>query len=172
LNLHLVDIDADVVAAWRRHFASFDDVDIQDGDILRLARNTIVSPANGYGNMDGGIDALYTEHFGSRPQIEIQDQIARLSSGYLRVGQALLVSTGDPRIPHMISAPTMIVPEPVPASNCFFAMSAILRTASLHPQVVTDVFCPGLCTGTGLVPPDDAAREMALAYTKFKARIT
>ncbi len=73
-------------------------------------------------------------------------------------------------IPYMISAPTMVFPEQVPANNCFFAMSAILRTASRHPDVVADVYCPGLATGTGEVPPDDAAREMALAYGKWKAR--
>ncbi len=170
MNLHLVDVDADVVAAWRTHFAAFPEVDVQLGDILQIAENTIVSPANGYGNMDGGIDALYTEHFGYGPQREIQGQIARLNVGYLRVGQALLVKTGDPRIPYMISAPTMIVPEVVPASNCFFAMSAILRTASRHSDVVAEVYCPGLGTGTGKVPPDAAAREMALAYAKWKER--
>lgn len=170
MNLHLVDVDADVVAAWRTHFAPYPEVDVQLGDILQVAENTIVSPANGYGNMDGGIDALYTERFGPRPQREIQQQIAQLADGYLRVGKALLVRTGDPRIPYMISAPTMVFPEQVPASNCFFAMSAILRTASRHPDLVTDVYCPGLATGTGEVPPDDAAREMALAYGKWRER--
>jgi O-acetyl-ADP-ribose deacetylase (regulator of RNase III) len=170
MNLHLVDVDGDVVSAWRRHFARDGEVDIEQGHILELARTTIVSPANGYGIMDGGIDALYTEHFGYQPQREVQDQIARLADGYLRVGQALLVTTGDPRVPYLISAPTMLVPEPIPASNCFFAMAAVLRTASRHAGTVTDVYCPGLGTGTGRVPADDAAREMALAYQKWKAR--
>ena len=47
----------------------------------------------------------------------------------------------------------MIVPEVIPASNCFFAMSAILRVASLYPVAVADVYSPGLGTGTGEILP-------------------
>lgn len=40
-------------AGARRAFAGVDDVACEDGDILAVARNALVSPANSYGFMDG-----------------------------------------------------------------------------------------------------------------------
>lgn len=170
MNLHLIDMSAKLIESWIQHFADFPEVHILCGDILHHATNTIVSPANSYGFMDGGIDRMYTEFFGMQPQQEVQDQIRLRPNGMFRVGSAIFVHTGHPSIPYMIAAPTMISPEAIPASNCFFAMSAILRTCSQHRDVITDIFCPGLGTGVGKVPPSEAAKEMADAYRKWKFR--
>jgi len=167
MGLWLVGINPDLVSAWADEFKAFPDVHIVEGDILKIAENTIVSPANSYGFMDGGIDRLYTEFFGLQPQTEIQKQIALRPEGYLPVGAAVFVETGHPRIPYMIAAPTMISPGPVSAVNCFFAMSAILQTAHRHRNLVKKIFCPGLATGTGRVAPAIAAKEMADAYRKW-----
>ena len=48
-------------------------------------------------------------------------------------------------------------------------MRAILRIASTNEEVGREIYCPGLATGIGSVPPDDAAREMANAYRDFFA---
>jgi O-acetyl-ADP-ribose deacetylase (regulator of RNase III) len=90
-----------------------------------------------------------------------------LLGGELPVGAAVFVETGDHSIPFLIAAPTMVTPQPVPPAHSFFAMSAILRTASLHAGRVTTVCCPGLATGIGEVGPDDAAAEMAAAWRKW-----
>jgi hypothetical protein len=58
--LYFVDTAGDLVDELRRVFAGVDEVVCLDGDILAVARNTIVSPANSYGFMDGGIDAAYS----------------------------------------------------------------------------------------------------------------
>ena len=108
MQLWLVDINHDVVAAWRGAFKLHPEVQIVEGDILTLAENTIVSPANSYGFMDGGIDRAYTDYFGLRAQTELQDSIARREEGYLPVGASLLVRTGNERVPFMICAPTMM----------------------------------------------------------------
>jgi len=170
MRLHLVDTNPEMADRWQVHFAPFPEVQIVHGDILALAHNTIVSPANSYRFMDGGIDGQYTDCFGFRPQEEVQRKIALRPEGYLPVGAAALVGTGHSRVPYLISAPTMIGPGPVEAANSFFAMSAVLRVAAGHPEAVTDVFCPGLGTGIGEVPPDKAAREMAAAYGHWKER--
>jgi hypothetical protein len=59
MRLHLIDTEADLVRCWSEAFAAFPEVEVLRGDILHNARDTIVSPANGYGYMDGGIDRLY-----------------------------------------------------------------------------------------------------------------
>ena len=172
MRLHLIDTNAELANAWQRDFADMPDVFVSAGNILECAENTIVSPANGYGLMDGGIDEQYTDFFGDTPQRRIQDIIARRPEGILPVGAAVLVETGHSRIPYMISAPTMVDPQPVGPENAFRAMSATLRTVSRHTDKVTDLYCPGLGTGIGRIPPDDASREMAAAYRKWVHQAT
>ena len=89
------------------------------GDILSLGVAAVVSPANSFGIMDGGLDALYTSFFGPQLQQRLQGMIREQAGGELLVGQALLVETGHPHIRWCISAPTMRVPTlldtPLPA---------------------------------------------------------
>lgn len=167
MELWLVDIDPLVVEAWEITFEGCPNVYIRQADILSIAENTIVSPANGYGIMDGGIDLIYSEYFGERPQQEIQKKISDRPEGILPVGSAVLVETGNKKIPYIISAPTMIIPEIVDKVNVYFAMSAILKIARSNSNIVKKVFCPGLATGTGGVLPIDAANEMANCYKRI-----
>lgn len=55
--------------------------------------------------MDEGIDERYTNYFGLKPQNEVQKKIKDRPEGYLPVGAAVY------------SAPTMLVPQPVPVVN-------------------------------------------------------
>lgn len=173
MKLHLVDINPKLVAAWMRSFFGLSGVSINERNILEVATDTIVSPANGYGFMDGGIDGLYTDFFGLQPQEQLQEVIAGRTEGFLPVGAAVMVKTGHQRIPRMIAAPTMITPGPVDAANCFQAMIAILECAWQHRNVIRDIYCPGLATGTGRVEEESAAEEMANAYRKWcKVRLS
>jgi len=156
MKLHLVDIDPDVVREWERAFLPFPEVRVTQGDILKIAENTIVSPANSYGFMDGGIDEQYTGFFGLGPQTRLHEMIAIHPEGRLPVGSALLLPTGHSRIPWMISAPTMETPGPVPRHNAFYAMAAILICAARNRDLVKEVFCPGLGTGIGRISADAA----------------
>jgi len=165
--LHLVDINFEMVEQWKIYFTDFPDVKIECGDILELAENTIVSPANSHGFMDGGIDEIYSRFFGATPEKNIQRAIRLRPEGCLPVGAAVLVNTGHSRIPYMISAPTMETPGSVPPAHCFFAMAAILKVAHKYKDKVSRLFCPGLATGTGRVAPELAAKEMAAAYGKY-----
>jgi O-acetyl-ADP-ribose deacetylase (regulator of RNase III) len=169
MKLVLVDQEPGLVECWNREFAAFPEVAVVCGDILSLAQNAIVSPANSYGFMDGGIDLLYLEYFGLQIQDRVQDAISRRQEGYLPVGASVVVKTGHPKIQYLVVSPTMILPEAVPAANCFFSMAATLSIAS-HTVEITDLYCPGLGTGVGRVPFDIAAEEMANAYRKWKVR--
>lgn len=168
MRLHLVDHDPDVVSAWRQTFAAYPEVTIEQANLLSVAHNTVVSPANSHGFMDGGIDLTYMTFFGPHIQEIVQDAIAQRPEGHLPVGASLIVRTGHARIPFIIVAPTMILPEPIQSFNCYRAMRAILRIAATDPVVGQDVFCPGLGTGVGQVPPSEAASQMARAYGDWK----
>lgn len=92
----------------------------------------------------------------------------RRPEGMLPVGASLAVKTGHARIPWLIVAPTMEMPEAVPAEHSGRALRAVLRLVERHPELGPDIYCPGLGTLTGRVPPEFAADEMANAYLKWE----
>ena len=164
----LIDVDAGVVASLRGAFAHFPEVAVASGDLLVVAHNAVVSPANGQGFMDGGIDAAYAVAI---PDVErrVRDAIARRPEGYLPIGAAVIVPVTHDRIDYVIAATTMVGPEAVEADHAYRALRAALRVASAHTQRIHSLYCPGLCTGVGLVPAPLAARSMASAYADWKA---
>lgn len=117
--------------------------------------------------MDGGIDRRYVSYFGSQLELRIRDQISLRAEGYLPIGATIVAITAHERIPYVIVAPTMLMPEDVSADNSYRAMRAVLRTAAAHADQLGDVFCPGLGTGVGRVSPRAAAREMFAAYSDW-----
>jgi O-acetyl-ADP-ribose deacetylase (regulator of RNase III) len=167
MRLHLVDYNGNLVRAWAEQFSQFPEVTVQQGDLLVVAEHCVVSPANSYGFMDGGIDAAYRSFFGHQIEQTVQEAVTRRPEGHLPVGASIVVRTGHSRIPYLIVAPTMTVPEMVESGNCYRAMRAILRVVGSNSEVGRDVFCPGLGTGVGMVPPDDAASAMARAYAEW-----
>jgi len=168
MNLHLVDDNADVASALKIAFQGRPEVKVMNGDLLRLARNCVVSPANSQGFMDGGIDRAFVSFFGMQIETKVRDAIARYPEGRLQIGSGLIVSTGHAVIPFLLVAPTMEAPEAVEPSNAYRAMRAILRIGSAHKEIGRDIFCPGLCTGVGDVLPSDAAKEMFRAYEDWR----
>src|SRR5436190_24340994 len=108
MKLHLIDLNEALVNSWARAFAEFPEVRVTRGDLISKAENCVVSPANSYGFMDGGIDAVYRDFFGPRVEQTVQEPIARRPERQLPVGASLVVRTGHERIPYMIFAPTMV----------------------------------------------------------------
>ncbi len=163
MKLILVDLNIELVRCWQSAFATFPEVEILCGNILQAAKTCVVSPANSYGFMDGGIDLEYVNYFGLQLQVKVQQAISLRPEGHLPIGASLIVATGTATIPYLIVAPTMELPGRVSFQNCYYAMVAVLQIASQHPDVLTEVYCPGLATGTGAVEPRYAAQEMAIA---------
>lgn len=168
MKLHFVDQNRDVAKALEEAFAAFPEVSVSCGDILALAEVCVVSPANGYGYMDGGVDAAYRRHFGAKLEQKVREAIAARPEGHLPVGASLVVATEDKKIPFMIVAPTMLMPEAVEASHAARALRAVLRARSAHASLLPVVYCPGLATGVGGVSPEEAAAGMATAYRNSK----
>lgn len=181
MKLHLRDISQALVGAWSRAFEGVADVEISRGDIFSMREgplpgdapidvkaDAVVSPANSFGFMDGGIDAVYTYVLGDQVQARAQDTIRREYDGELPVGCAFVVPTGRPELPWCVIAPTMRVPEPVPDSvNAYLALRAALIAA--RRQSIGTLLCPGLATSVGRMPVDRCARQMRRAWDEFVA---
>ena len=168
LRILLRDRKPDLAAAWRVAFDGTP-VEISHGDIFEVRADAIVSPANSFGFMDGGIDLVYSHRFGWELQDKLQEKIAREHHGELPVGQAAIVDTGDPIIPFLVSAPTMRVPRIVEHTpNAYLAFRAALLAVEEHNRTgqprIESLLCPGLATAVGRMPVSRAAEQMALAY--------
>jgi O-acetyl-ADP-ribose deacetylase (regulator of RNase III) len=109
-RLVLVAVDDDLASAWDRSCRDLPGVEIYRGSILDVKSDAVVSPANSFGFMNGGIDALYARRFGARLVSRVRDQILEHHGGELLVGDAEVIETADSDIPFLICAPTMRVP--------------------------------------------------------------
>jgi len=167
ITLKLRDKHEPLVHAWGRSFAGIDEVEVSCGDIFEVTADAIVSPANSFGFMDGGIDLVYSLRFGWDMEARLRARIDAELGGELPVGMALIVETGDAAIPWLISAPTMRVPMDVAGTaNAYLALRAALRAAMAHAgdPPIRSVLCPGLGTLCGQMPDERAARQMSIAY--------
>jgi O-acetyl-ADP-ribose deacetylase (regulator of RNase III) len=167
--------------AWQEAMDDIDCVSIHRGSILEVDCNAVVSPANSFGFMDGGIDAVYSRHFGWGVEDRLRQLILDRHHGELLVGRAELVETGDRVHPYLIAAPTMRVPMALGAEtvNPFLAARAALLlvkhgvfdsgefAGKQISEVVQTVAFPGMGTGVGGVPADICARQMRAAIEEF-----
>ena len=107
MRIHLCSIDESLAQAWETYCGELDGIEVHRGNILNLDVDAVVSPANSFGFMDGGIDMVYSQHFGWNVQQQLQNQIRHLHHGELLVGMADIVETKASNIPYLIAAPTM-----------------------------------------------------------------
>ncbi len=172
LTIVLTAIHDDLEAAWRSVCGDLPNVEIHRGDIFATAADAVVSPANSFGFMDGGIDAIYTRVFGRGVQTRLQARIRERHFGELLVGAADIVETGHASIPYVIAAPTMRVPMILRDTvNAYLAARAVLILiaagrfddgAPIRARVRRVAF-PGLGTGVGQVPAELCARQVRAA---------
>ena len=166
----LIDKNPKIVSAWNDFFGEEANVTIQEGDLTNVACDAIVSPANSFGFMDGGVDYAISMRLGWDLQFELQKQIKETAESELLVGRAMVIETSDEIIPYLISAPTMRVPMNFNIStsvNAYLAMKATLIEARKHPNIEY-VAIPGFCTGVGNMAPQIAARQMFQAFKEIE----
>ena len=172
MKIRLLATDAALCTAWEKEFKDVQNVSIEHTGVFDNPNNSadaIVSPANSFGFMDGGIDYIYSEHFGWDLQKRLQEQIRYQYHGELPVGCALIVPTGNDNIPWLISAPTMRVPLWVTDTpNAYLAFRAALLAAV--SKGFQSIICPGLGTGAGCMPYEKCARQMRQAYNDVDRR--
>ena len=116
-RIHLIDRDASLVAAWREVFREYPEVVPERRDFFEVTTDAMVSPANSFGIMDGGLDAAIRDALGASVEVRVRAAIDEHHHGELHVGSAEIVETGDARWPLLIVAPTMRVPDDVSRSG-------------------------------------------------------
>ncbi len=194
IEITLFDLRVDLIAAWSMLLEKNRELSMvrpYHGDFADVLCQAIVSPGNGFGFMDGGIDRVYTDYFGKGVQDALQEKIRRKFDGELLVGQATIIATNDRQIPYLIAAPTMSVPmrlEGVMQANPYYAMRAVMQLllkgrfddgpmkGRLIRSVVESIAVPGFGTGVGGISASvcahqqiKAIREALIAPAAFPA---
>ena len=170
-------------------FEGFPEVEVVFNRFEDTDFDCVVSAANSFGLMDGGVDQCITDYFGVQMMHRVQSRIIQEFSGEQPVGTSIIVPglTTDMldtekrfnRMKYVAHTPTMRVPRDVDGSDhAYKAMkSALLAVKAHNMKYDTDfmngvetietrinvLVTPGLATLAGRVPHDKAAKQMALA---------
>jgi O-acetyl-ADP-ribose deacetylase (regulator of RNase III) len=166
--------NADMTQAWHDIADVRDGIEVYEGTILAVGADAIVSPANSFGLMRGGIDAVYARTWPSIEQ-RVRSAVLAFHGGELPVGEAVVVATGGVRPAWLFSAPTMREPGtelPRGTVHPYLAARAVFRlwrTGWLEDgrpvrRVIRSIAIPGLGTGFGGVSPESCARQVAAAW--------
>jgi O-acetyl-ADP-ribose deacetylase (regulator of RNase III) len=134
-------------------------LEVAHRSVLDRPADAVVSPANSFGFMDGGVDWAYLQFFGAELQTRVQMMIRLQKFQELLVGDAIVVPTYNEAIRFLIVAPTMRVPKIItdPADVMLATRAAIRMACNFRMK---HIIMPGMGTGCGRVRPDIAARAM------------
>ncbi|HYQ68210.1 MAG TPA: macro domain-containing protein [Actinophytocola sp.] len=174
LRLVLCAIEDALAEAWESAADGRPEVHTHRGSTLDVPADAVVSPANSYGWMRGGIDAVYARTFPSLEQ-HVRSAVLAYHGGELPVGQAVIVPTDASAPAWLISAPTMRSPgellppdtvHPYLAARAVFRLWRDGRLEDGRPvrAVVSTIAMPGLGTGVGGVPASVCARQVMAAW--------
>jgi O-acetyl-ADP-ribose deacetylase (regulator of RNase III) len=138
MRVLLVDQDVKLVRAWQEVFRDIEEVEASAGDYFEQAADALVSPANSFGIMDGGLDLAIRDTLGLEVERRVQATIAERHHGELAIGAAEIVATSHSRWPWLICA--------------------------RHSSPINSLVCSGLGTGEGRMPPRRCAAQMRQAW--------
>ena len=163
-------IQSELGNAFQEHFGDIANIAIVRGDICSLDVDAIVSPANSFGFMDGGLDLALSNRFGWDVEKRLKREIQSRPIRELLVGESITIETYDKKVPWIISAPTMRVPMRLRQTvNAYLAMKAILAAILEHNlnPVINHIAIPGLGTGSGHLSAEVSAAQMRQAYDEI-----
>lgn len=171
-KIFLTDNSPQLISAWKQVFSQYNNFEITLGDYFTHKADAIVSPANSFGIMDGGLDLAIRYELGFDIEESLQKAILSHHHGELPVGSAIIIQTTCSNWPLMIAAPTMRVPENVSDTlNPYLAFRAVLLAIKHHNETskkkIKSLLCPGLGTGIGGVESKICAIQMREAYEAF-----
>ncbi|SDC76630.1 macro domain-containing protein [Actinokineospora iranica] len=176
-DLVLCAVSESLAAAWETAAEGRQDVRVHRGSVLDVPAHAVVSPANSFGWMRGGIDAVYARAFPGAEQ-RVRSAVLAYHGGELPVGEALIVPTDAVAPAWLITAPTMREPSQILAHDTvhpYLAAKAVFRLwrdgtlddGTPVRAAVHTIAMPGLGTGVGRVPPEVCARQVSVAWDEI-----
>lgn len=169
LNIYLLDRNPEMYGAWNKYFFGLDNVKVVCADFIGFMRqykvDCVVSPANGYGIMDGGYDEAITAWFGTALQQKVQQYIIDNLYGEQPVGSSIILDTDVDGI-KLIHTPTMRHPGIIKDETLVYHCTRSCLIAALNSGVNT-VVVPAFGGLTGCVAKETVAQMMWKAYEQL-----
>ena len=189
-KLVLADLEPQLCIQFEKHFSGLDKVSVHSGRFEDVKFDCVVSAANSFGLMDGGVDGAITMMFGEQLMKRVQAKIIKEYAGEQPVGTSFVIratEVSQEKNQYVAHTPTMTIPKDIRnTNNVYMAMKAMLIAVKHHNKVISKicarralgieeykkrcietVVCTGLGTFCGKVPFEKAARDMRLAYDHF-----
>ena len=178
-KIYLVDTNEKLVKLWKFFFKDYsENVEVIHGDYFKTPTDAIVSPANCFGFMDGGIDKAIRDIIPGVEQ-KVQETIFKYHHGELPVGRVEIVPTDNSIWPYLVVAPTMRIPQSIEYTDIpYQVFRSILLEIERHNEVgaykgvdfqkeINTLVCCGLGTGVGRMDPYFCAIQMYRAYQQI-----
>ncbi|STJ26697.1 RNase III inhibitor [Citrobacter braakii] len=161
--------------AFKRAFEGVENVEVIAAPFETIKEfDCMVSAANSFGLMDGGVDAAITAFFGDQLQSRVQRHIVSYWGGEQPVGTAFVINSGKADHPWLVHAPTMRTPSIIAGTDSVYAATwaglLAIETHNLEhiPSArINSVVFPAMGAGCGQVPFDSVAAQMKLAWLNF-----
>ncbi len=139
------------------------EIEVLKGDLTAQKVDAIVNPANSRGEMGGGVAGAIRRAGGK----EIERQA--VAQAPIPVGRAVVTTAGSLAARYVIHAPTMEKPaQRTSAEAVRKATRAALEAAEEHG--LASLAIPGMGTGVGRVPVEEAARAIVETVRGFPAK--
>lgn len=169
LKISICDKNKEIAEIFANIFQNIQGVEITCGNIFNVGADSIISPANSFGDMGGGFDKVIDDFFEGEAQHQVQSYISDNFMGEMPVGTAAIISMQSLLFPYLIVAPTMRIPSNVGKTlNAYLAMRAILIKVLQHNQhnenKINHITLTPLCTGIGGMAYQESAKQMLTAY--------
>ena len=153
----------------KKCFENEDVVLINDSFENFMSKNKVecvVSPANSFGLMDGGLDLAITNWYGPDLQKRVQQYILDNFYGEQPVGSSFIIETGKEN-EYLIHTPTMQTPQPIEDPRVIYnCMRSTLIIAKKNN--IKSILIPMFGGLTGKVRPDIVAKMMLAAYKQLQ----
>ncbi len=178
IEIRFVSLDNSIKPMVRKVFADLGNVSGKKTVIQFCdSADCVVSPANSFGQMDGGIDAALTDMLSTEDDDDyigkkVRKIIWREYFGEQPIGTCLMVPTDNDKFPWLAHAPTMTTPMNVRGSlNPYYAFKSVLsevlkinRSFAISDHRIKSILTTTFATGCGGIELEEALDQMKLAY--------
>jgi len=174
MRITFVNLQEKNIKPFREAFAGLDNISFYKGNITNIMGryDCIVSPANGFGIMNGGIDKAISYYY---PDVmkNVHYRLDHVYHGEQPVGTCMFVSTGqsisDEPSRILAHCPTMRIPKNIASSeNAYLAFKALLYSVNYYnkhnEKKIETIVTTSFCNGSGSMPIERSAKQMRLAY--------
>ena len=176
MKIALIDLDKEMIKAWEERFTRYTEVQIINAEFGEYMKghleeiDAVVSAANSFGLMDGGMDAAYIKVLGEELQNTVQEKLITEYLGEQPVGSSMIVAIPGYAGKWLIHTPTMRVPQPVLDPRVVYSCTRSALVTGLKNDIGT-ILLPAFGQLTGKVKSSVVALLMEKAYRDILNRM-